>query len=60
VTGALAAGADAHATAVELARLPDGIRGYEDIKLRSIAKVRGQALTLVSRDSTRDSTNRST
>jgi indolepyruvate ferredoxin oxidoreductase len=43
----LAAGADAHATALELARLPDGIRGYEDIKLRSIAKVRGQALTSI-------------
>jgi hypothetical protein len=51
---------DAHATALELARLPESIRGYEDIKLRSIAKVRGQALTLMSRDSTRDSTSRST
>jgi hypothetical protein len=43
-------GADAHERAVELARLPESIRGYEDIKLRSIAKVRehaagGQALT---------------
>jgi hypothetical protein len=55
----LAAGADAHTTAVDLARLPDGIRGYEDIKLRSIAKVRGQALTLMTGDSARDSTNRS-
>jgi indolepyruvate ferredoxin oxidoreductase len=35
-------GPDAHETALELARLPDAIRGYEDIKLRSIAKVRGQ------------------
>ena len=30
---------------------PNRIRGYEDIKLRSIAKVRGQALTLVAGDS---------
>jgi indolepyruvate ferredoxin oxidoreductase len=52
--------ADGHATALELARLPESIRGYEDIKLRSIAKVRGQALTLVSGDSRRDSTSRST
>ena len=37
-------------------RLPDGIRGYEDIKLRSIAKVRGQALTLTFKDSTTRST----
>jgi indolepyruvate ferredoxin oxidoreductase len=55
-----AGGPDAHATALELARLPESIRGYEDIKLRSIAKVRGQAFTLVSRDSTRDSTSHST
>jgi hypothetical protein len=40
--------------------LPESIRGDEDIKLRSIAKVRGQALTLMSRDSTRDSTSHST
>ena len=33
-------GADAHDRAVEQARLPESIRGYEDIKLRSIAKVR--------------------
>ena len=52
----LAAGGDAHATALELARLPDGIRGYEDIKLRSIAKVRGQALTLMSKDPATPST----
>jgi indolepyruvate ferredoxin oxidoreductase len=51
-----ATGPDAHAAAVELARLPESIRGYEDIKLRSIAKVRGQVLTLVSRDSTSHST----
>jgi indolepyruvate ferredoxin oxidoreductase len=51
---------DGHARALELARLPESIRGYEDIKLRSIAKVRGQALTLTSRDSTRNSTSRST
>ena len=48
--GARRRAGDAHATALELARLPDGIRGYEDIKLRSIAKVRGQALTLTSKD----------
>jgi indolepyruvate ferredoxin oxidoreductase len=57
VTEALAAaGPDAHAAAIELARLPESIRGYEDIKLRSIAKVRGQASTLASRDSTSCST----
>jgi indolepyruvate ferredoxin oxidoreductase len=50
VTGALRE-AGGHATALELARLPESIRGYEDIKLRSIAKVRGQALTLVAGDS---------
>jgi indolepyruvate ferredoxin oxidoreductase len=61
VVAALAApGPDAHDRAIQLARLPESIRGYEDIKLRSIAKVRGQALTLVSRDSTRDSTSHST
>jgi hypothetical protein len=52
----LVSGADAHQTAVELARLPESIRGYEDIKLRSIAKVRGQALTLTSKDATSQST----
>jgi indolepyruvate ferredoxin oxidoreductase len=53
VAGALdGPGADGHARAVELARLPESIRGYEDIKLRSIAKVRGQAQTLVSTPST--------
>jgi hypothetical protein len=51
-----ATGPDAHAAAIELARLPESIRGYEDIKLRSIAKVRGQASTLASRDSTSRST----
>jgi indolepyruvate ferredoxin oxidoreductase len=51
-----APGADAHATAVELARLPESIRGYEDIKLRSIAKVQGQASTLTSRAFTSRST----
>jgi hypothetical protein len=39
--------ADGHPTAVELARLPESIRGYEDIKLRRIAAVRGQALTSI-------------
>jgi indolepyruvate ferredoxin oxidoreductase len=42
----LAAGADAHATAIDLARLPDGIRGYEDIKLRSITAARERAQQL--------------
>jgi indolepyruvate ferredoxin oxidoreductase len=32
-----------HATIVELAGLPDGIRGYEDIKLQSVAEVRARA-----------------
>ena len=45
-------GVDAHGVAVELARLPESIRGYEDIKLRSIAKVRGQTPTLISKHST--------
>jgi hypothetical protein len=46
VIGALL-GADGHAAALELARLPEAIRGYEDIKLRSIAAAleRGQTLT---------------
>jgi indolepyruvate ferredoxin oxidoreductase len=48
VADALAAGPGAYATALELAHLPDAIRGYEAIKLRSIAKVRSQASTLVS------------
>jgi indolepyruvate ferredoxin oxidoreductase len=56
VSTALEGGPDAHEAAVELARLPEAIRGYEDIKLRSIAKVRGQALTLTSRDATSRST----
>ena len=55
-TALAAGGPDAHAAAVELARLPESIRGYEDIKLRSIAKVRGQASTLVSRAATSRST----
>ena len=42
VGGARRLGPDAHATAVDLARLPDGIRGYEDIKLRSIAAARAR------------------
>ena len=55
-TALAAGGPDAHAAAIELARLPESIRGYEDIKLRSIAKVRGQASTLVSRAATIRST----
>jgi indolepyruvate ferredoxin oxidoreductase len=34
---------DRYARALELARLPESIRGYEDIKLRSIAKARERA-----------------
>ena len=57
VTTALdATGPDAHAAALALARLPESIRGYEDIKLRAIAKVRGQASTLISKDSASRST----
>ncbi len=55
-TALAASGADAHETALASARLPESIRGYEDIKLRSIAKVRGQASTLVSIPSTSRST----
>jgi indolepyruvate ferredoxin oxidoreductase len=40
-------GADGHAVAVELARLPESIRGYEDIKLRSIAAARARATALL-------------
>jgi indolepyruvate ferredoxin oxidoreductase len=32
-----------HATIAELAGLPDGIRGYEDIKLQNVAEVRARA-----------------
>jgi indolepyruvate ferredoxin oxidoreductase len=42
VTGALS-GADGHDAAVQLARLPESIRGYEDIKLRSVAAARARA-----------------
>jgi indolepyruvate ferredoxin oxidoreductase len=41
-------GADAHGAALQLARLPESIRGYEDIKLRSIAAARGRGQTLLS------------
>jgi indolepyruvate ferredoxin oxidoreductase len=37
------AGAGGYARAVELARLPESIRGYEDIKLRAIAAARARA-----------------
>jgi indolepyruvate ferredoxin oxidoreductase len=44
VAGALGGpGADGHARAVELARLPEAIRGYEDIKLRTTAQARQRA-----------------
>jgi indolepyruvate ferredoxin oxidoreductase len=39
-------GADGHARALELARLPESIRGYEDIKLRAIAAVAARAAAL--------------
>jgi indolepyruvate ferredoxin oxidoreductase len=41
--------AGSHATAVELARLPDAIRGYETIKLESVRAARARAATLVAR-----------
>jgi indolepyruvate ferredoxin oxidoreductase len=41
------AGPDAHGRALELARLPEGIRGYEDVKRRSIAAARGRAAALL-------------
>ena len=37
---------DTHDTAVKLAALPDVIRGYEDIKLRNVAKYREQVAAL--------------
>ena len=40
-------GADSHAAVVELARLPEAIRGYEDIKLRSIIAARERAAQLL-------------
>jgi indolepyruvate ferredoxin oxidoreductase len=46
VTAALH-GTDGHASALELARLPEAIRGYEDIKLRSIAAAQARAATLL-------------
>jgi indolepyruvate ferredoxin oxidoreductase len=47
VTSALdASGAAGHARALELARLPESIRGYEDIKLRAIAAVAARAAAL--------------
>jgi indolepyruvate ferredoxin oxidoreductase len=42
------AGADGLDRAVEFARLPDAIRGYEDIKLRAIAAARQRGQTLLS------------
>jgi indolepyruvate ferredoxin oxidoreductase len=38
--------ADSHASAVELAGLPDLIRGYEDIKLANVARFRARAREL--------------
>ena len=37
---------DTYERAVRAARLPDVIRGYEDIKLRNVAKYREEARTL--------------
>jgi indolepyruvate ferredoxin oxidoreductase len=37
---------DSHARAVKLANLPDVIRGYEDIKLRNVAKFRDEVRAL--------------
>ena len=42
-------GPDTHATAVELAELPDAIRGYEGIKLGNVAAVRTRAEELLAR-----------
>jgi len=38
-----------HGTLVELAQLPDVVRGYEDVKLESVARFREQARTLAGR-----------
>ncbi|HMN83046.1 MAG TPA: indolepyruvate ferredoxin oxidoreductase family protein, partial [Burkholderiaceae bacterium] len=38
-----------HATAVQLAKLPDGIRGYGPVKERTLAAVRGEWKTLLDR-----------
>ncbi len=44
VAGAVAAlTPETHGTAVELAELPDVIRGYEDIKLASVERFRERA-----------------
>ena len=40
---------ESHATAVELAELPDVIRGYEDIKLKSVERFRERATVLAER-----------
>ncbi len=39
-------GPDNHATAVELCELPDMVRGYEDIKLRTVERFRERASEL--------------
>ncbi|HYE92755.1 MAG TPA: DUF6537 domain-containing protein, partial [Terriglobales bacterium] len=39
-------GPDTHAKAVKLAGLPDVVRGYEDIKLRNVAKFRAEVKAL--------------
>ena len=40
---------DTHAAAVQLASLPDVIRGYEDIKLRNVEKYRAQVKQLLAK-----------
>ena len=40
---------ESHGTAVELAELPDVIRGYEDIKLESVERFRKRAEVLKER-----------
>ena len=40
---------ESHATALELAELPDVIRGYEEIKLRNVALFRKRAQPIVKR-----------
>ncbi len=50
VTRALAGlTAETYETAVELARVPDAIRGYEDIKQRSVVAARARAALLLGR-----------
>lgn len=45
----LALGPDNHALTVELAELPDMVRGYEDIKTAAVARYRAEAAGLLER-----------